>query len=281
MEVDAMRIIDKLERKFGRWAVPHVTLALIVAQVVMYGAATVQGRGNLQGDETMLEQAQLVPARLLAGELWRLVTFLCVPPISHPVFAFFFWYLFYMMGTALENQWGTFRYNVFFLIGYAATVAAAFVTPDQPSSNGFLQGSVFLAFAFLYPDFELFLFFILPVKIKWLALLTWVGYAFVLLMGPMAEKLLVTASVANFLMFFAPEIVRRVRYGRRRMVAQAAQIAAKNEPFHRCVVCGITDHSHPDMDFRYCPKCAGTRGYCTEHIFNHEHVTADRAAASQ
>ncbi len=84
------------------------------------------------------------------------------------MFAFFFWYLFYLMGTALERSWGTFRYNVFLLIGYVDTVGVAFIVPDVPANNAFLQGSVFLAFAYLFPDFVMYIFFILPVKIKWL-----------------------------------------------------------------------------------------------------------------
>ena len=111
----------------------------------------------------------LVPTKVLHGEVWRLVTFLCEPPTNNLVFAFFFWYLFFLMGTALESTWGVFRYNVYLLVGWAATVAVSFIQPEAPASAGFLQGSVFLAFAYLYPNFQLLLFFILPVKVKWLA----------------------------------------------------------------------------------------------------------------
>jgi hypothetical protein len=271
-----MSLLDRLERKLGRFAVPHVTLALIVFQV---GAYIVIQASLRQGQESAAQRLLLIPERVLAGEVWRLVTFLVVPPVTNLIFAFFFWYLFYLMGTALERHWGVFRYNVYLLIGYIATVAVSFLTPDMPSSNGYLQASVFLAFAFLYPDFVLHLFFILPVKIKWLALLTWIGYVLALVFGGWLTRLLVLASVCNFLLFFGRDIVERIQAGRRHMAGQAARFAVR-EPtyFHRCTVCGITDRTHPDMDFRYCSKCEGTYGYCMEHLHNHEHVPmADRA----
>ena len=163
-----MRLLEKLQRRFGRFAVPHVTEGLIACQALTYFFC--------QSEPAFLERIALVPRRVLEGEVWRLFTFVCQPPPMNLVFALFFWYMFYLMGTALENTWGTFRYNVYLLVGWLATVSVSFLQPDAPASIGFLQGSVFLAFAYLYPDFQLLLFFILPVKVKWLALLQWIGY---------------------------------------------------------------------------------------------------------
>ncbi len=270
-----MRLLDRLERKLGRYGVPNVTLAFVVAQVVLYLVTIGPTIGRPDAPPpALLERASLIPAKVLEGEVWRLVTFLAVPPLTHPIFAPFFWYLFWLMGTALERHWGAFRYNLYLLVGYVATVAVSFLIPDAPSSNAFLQGSVFLAFAFLNPDFELSIFFVLPVKIKWLALLTWLGYAWVVLFGDWLSKLLVVASVLNFLLFFGAEIAKRTRYARRRMARQAEGLARRDQAFHRCTVCGITDKTHPDMDFRYCTECKGSRGYCTAHIKDHAHVTA-------
>jgi hypothetical protein len=218
---------------------------------------------------------------VLGGEVWRLATFLCEPPLSNPLFAFFFWYLFYLMGTALENTWGAFRYNVFLLVGWAATAAVAFVQPDAAAHAGFLQGSVFLAFAYLYPDFELLLFFILPVKVKWLALLQWMFYAYTVLSGDWSARLLVLAAVCNFGLFFWHDIFLRIKAGRRRMTQQAQQIHAANTPRHKCVVCGVTNLSDPKMSFRYCSKCSGAPCYCAKHIFAHEHVIETDGSASE
>jgi hypothetical protein len=272
-----MSLLDTLERKLGRFAVPHVTLGLIACQAIVYVANLLLERPNAA--EPFAERFLLIPQKVLAGEVWRLVSFLVVPPFGFILWTLFFWYLFYLMGTALERTWGTFRYNVFLLLGYVATVAVAFIVPDRPASNAFLQGSVFLAFAFLYPDFELYIFFILPVKIKWLALLTWIYYGVIVIFGEPMSKLMVLASVFNFLVFFGKDIVQRVRTGQRRMKVQATRLSAR-EPayYHRCVVCGITDQTNPKMEFRYCSKCAGSQCYCMDHLRAHEHITADSQA---
>ena len=265
MLADMMNLLDKLERKIGRYAPANVTIYLIAGQTLFY---VMFMTGRLDRSVTLLA-ADL----LLQGEWWRLVTFLFDPPLSNPFFAFFAWYLFYLMGSALEEQWGKFRYNIFLLIGCFMTVAVAFLTPASTVSNVFVGGSVFLAFAFLYPDFTLNIFFVLPVRIKWLALITWLGYGYQILFGAWHTRLLVLASICNFLLFFARDILWMVKSGKRRMGWQARQPSRRDDgPFHRCTVCGITDKSNPQMDFRYCPDCAGQHGYCQEHIQNHEHL---------
>lgn len=268
-----MRFLRRLEQTLGRFAVPQVTLALIVVQVLTYAIVFTQAPAK-QGDA--VARLQLIPEQVVHdGEWWRLVTFVAEPPFTNPVFAFFGWYLFYLMGNALEQHWGTFRYNLFLLVGYVATVAAAFLTPQLPASIEFLGGSVFLAFAFLYPDFQLMLFFILPVKIKWLALLTWIGYAFGLIVGDWNSRAMILASICNFLLFFWRDILDRAQTGHRRMRMQTAHYASRaKEPAyrHRCATCGITDKTHPNAEFRYCSKCAGGLAYCAEHLRNHEHV---------
>jgi hypothetical protein len=240
---------------------------VIVGQVLAYGLTF--------ANPALLDAMLLRPDRVLDGEVWRLATFLFLLPKIHPIWAIFAWYLFFLMGTALEQSWGDFRYNVFLLIGWLATVGVSFLTPETAAAAVFLQGSVFLAFAYLFPDFQLLLFFILPIKIKWLALVQWLGYGYVLAVGSPIEQLLVLAAVSNFLLFFGRDILLRMRAGRRKMAAQAERIVSdKKKPFHSCRVCGITDQSHPEMDFRYCTKCTGGCCYCQEHLRNHEHVVA-------
>ena len=137
---------------------------------------------------------------------------------------------------------------------------------------------MFLAFAFLYPDFVLHLFLVLPVKIKWLALLTWIGYLYVLIFHFWAQGLIVAASIANFLVFFGKDIVLRMRSGHRRMVQQADRVKDRGKPRHQCRICGINNITHPKMSFRYCSKCAGSCCYCSEHLRDHEHVVAEQGA---
>jgi hypothetical protein len=201
------------------------------------------------------------------------------------VFMAFGWYLFYLMGTALEHHWGAFRYNVFLGIGWLLTVGAAFLAahfnPFSYGTNIYFLLSVFLAFAYLNPDFVMMIFFILPLKIKWLALLQWLGYGYVLVVGPWSARLAVLAATGNFLLFFADDIVSQIRTGRRRLAFQAKVSASgreERECRHRCRVCGKTDLSDPKLDFRYCSKCAGNQCYCPDHIFTHAHVLVDEEA---
>lgn len=257
-----------LEKRFGRFAIPNLTLILIVGQVMAFVATL--------SDPRMLEKMLLIPDKVLEGEVFRLFTFALMPPGDSPIWAFFFWYLFYLMGTALEAFWGTFRYNAFLLIGYLATVAAAFINMDGAVSNWFLQGTVFLAFAWVNPNFTLHLFFVLPIRIKWLALLTWIGFGLAFIGGTASQRLAIAASVLNFFVFFGREIWYRIRTGQRHMSGQVKRFSEKKpEYFHKCAVCGITDVSHPGTEFRYCSKCSGDLAYCEEHLRNHEHVWKD------
>ncbi len=275
-----MSLLDKIERRFRRFALRHVTIGLILCQVVVYamsqGELLKPGEGGPQR-QTILDRIALVPDKVLQGEVWRLLTFVCEPPVTNLVLALFFWYMFYLMGESLEVNWGPFRYNAYLLIGYLATLAVSFLTPQAPASIGFLQGSVFLAFAALFPDFVIYLFFLLPVKIKWLALLAWIGYFFGLVFGTWTTRLLVLASIGNFLLFFSKDIIFRLQRGWRSMGLQASRIGVKPKAyFHRCTVCGITDRSHPQAEFRYSRQCEGHHGYCMEHLCNHEHIKAEK-----
>jgi hypothetical protein len=269
-----MSLLNRLERALGRFAISDLSLYLILGQVMVLGFALL---GQFDVGRIML-----LPAAVRAGEVWRLVTFLFVPPVTtltmtSAIFLAFGWYLFYLMGSALEQHWGVFRYNAFLLLGWLLTVGAAFFTPVEYGTNGYIAATVFLAFAYLNPDFVMYIFLILPVKIKWLALIQWIGYGYLLLFGSWSTRLMVLASTGNFLLFFARDIIRSARSGKRRMEWQARTFGAENserEPRHRCFTCGKTDVSHPQMDFRYCSKCAGDQCYCSEHLSTHVHVVA-------
>jgi hypothetical protein len=260
-----MDFLNPLERRFGRFALPNLALYLVAGQVLVFTLA-------LFGRPDVLNLIALLPAAVLEGQVWRMVSFLLVPPVDPSrlsmlgaVFLAFGWYMFWMMSSALEGHWGAFRFNAFIFTGWFFTVLVAFIFPMSWATNAFLAGTVFLAFAFLNPDFELVLFFILPVKIKWLALIAWAFYAVTFALGGWPERLAVLASVSNFLLFFGADIVQRIRTGRRRVEhkARAAAVrAADREPRHRCVVCGKTEVTHPNEDFRYADD---DQCYCAEH----------------
>lgn len=267
-----------LERSLRPFAIPNLTLVLIVGQVIAYALGEIQ--------PGLAASLRLEPAALLRGEWWRLVTFLFDPPTRNPLFLLFEWSLLHLMGNALEGHLGTVRYNGFVLTSWAASVAVAlasawFLPEGAFGSNVFLYGSIFLAFAWLYPDFELLLAFILPVKIKWLALLGLFGttVAFSRGLSSFASGgwftcLMILVANLNLLVFFGAEFVGFFRAGNRRMVRQIGAARAARQPRHVCVVCGVTNLSDPDRDFRYCPECAGTPAYCDEHLAGHVHIPA-------
>lgn len=269
-----MSFLDKLERNFGRFSIPGITRFIIVGQVLVWFGLE---RGVLDPGALILQ-----PAAAVHGQWWRLLTFVLMPPLQSLnglrdlIFTIFGWWLFYLLGSGLEAIWGSFRYNLFLLLGFLATVAAGFVFPLDIVPNTFLAGSVFLAFAYLNPDFELAIFLVIPVKIKWLALLAWIYYAVCFVLGPWADRLQVAATVANFVLFFGPDAWQRAHLRTRQMAIRAERAASAppvDAPRHKCRICGKTDRTDPQMDFRYCSKCAGDQCYCSDHIFNHVHVT--------
>jgi len=256
------------DRRWSGLAVPHLAAVLVAGQVLFFLA------GLLSPTGVPIDQMALDPRAVAGGgEYWRLITFLFIPPDAHPIFLVFAWYLFYLMGTALENRWGAIRFNQFILIGWLATAAVSFLPPGWPVTNAYLAGSVFLAFAFLFPDFQILLFFVLPVRIKWLALLAWLHYAWAFLAAPhWTDRFAILAAVANVLLFFGRDIALRLRAADRRLRFQAAAAREARAPVHRCRVCGITDLSHPDTEFRYCTDCKPAQAYCPRHLDDHPHV---------
>ncbi len=268
-----MSLLSRLQPKLGRFAVPNLTVILIVGQLFLYIANEVLPQ---QADTSILERIQFLPAEIFSGEVWRLLTFLFNPPTTNFVFALLFWYLFFVMGTTLEANWGAFRFNAFLLIGYLASVVAAFTIYfttgiNLPATNGFLYGTIFLAFARLHPDYVLYLMFVLPVKIKWLAMMQWILYGFELANGNAMTRGMIVASVANFFIFFGAEIWDNLKNGRRRMKFQTRTMRPNNRLIHKCVICGLTSEASPQAQFRYCSKCDGELCYCPEHLQNHEH----------
>ncbi|PTU33159.1 rhomboid family intramembrane serine protease [Stenotrophobium rhamnosiphilum] len=258
-----MKISKQTERKLERFAIKDLTLYLVGGQ----GLALLLGL-TMPG---FIDYMLLIPQAVMSGQWWRLFSFVLTPPSGTPLFAAFALYLLFFMGRSLENQWGTLRYNLFVLIGYLMTIAVAFLIPYGVASNNYITGSIFLAFAFLFPNFEIMLFFVLPVKIKWLALLTWIFYAFSFFTGDWLTRLLILAAVSNFFVFFGKDIYYNARHGHRKIKNQAREIATRDQPRHVCTVCGITDKTNREMDFRYCTKCDPPVAYCMSHLNTHEH----------
>jgi hypothetical protein len=251
-----MSLLDKLEQRFSHWAIPNLMLGLIIVQLLVYALilAGVLSFGAMP----------LIPSRVLGeGEFWRLITFIVSPPkiaggAMSGLFLAIFWYILWMMSQALEAAWGTFRFNLYLLAGILFTVLCSLVgqiiTPSAPIVifPDFLYLSIFWAFALLHPNMEFYLFFVLPVKVKWLAILTAVITAFTILMsGSTGAALAELGPVLNFILFFRVAMMESLR-AKQRLAAHVKESQARaTEAQHTCALCGATDRSEPEREFRY------------------------------
>ncbi|WP_442484844.1 rhomboid family intramembrane serine protease [Aeoliella sp. SH292] len=275
-----MKFLDRLERTLTPFAIPHLTMLLIAGQVAVYMADVAMGAQD-EGVGTVVERLMLVGPLVWAGEVWRVITFMFIPSSFGPngiLVNIISWLFFYFVGTVMENTWGTFRYNAYIFVGVLATVAAALLWPPYIGTNTYLYATVFLAFARLYPDHIINLFYVLPIKAKWLALMGWLGIA-VALISVKPMRLVILASIANYLLFFWKEHYRDFQQKRRR-AAFEAKTAPHGKPVkmvHICGVCGRSSADEPKTQFRYCSQCDGQKCYCPDHIREHEHVVAEPA----
>lgn len=250
-----MDFLQKFEKKLGWIAIPGLVRAVVVMNGLVYLLAIF--------NPGYIEALTLNPEKLAEGQVWRLVSYLFIPPAAHPIFIIFALWFLWMLGEGLEQAWGSFRLTAFYLLGMLGTTVAAFLT-GEPATNAFLNLSLLFAFATFYPNYTILLFLILPVKIKWVA---WISLlllllAFVVVSWPM--KLAILVSLANYLLFFGPKFALELR--ERRLVAQRrakfeTKRAAGIEPLHTCFGCGTTDLIRPDLDFRV---AADGNDYCTE-----------------
>lgn len=269
-----MKWLDKLERKFGRFAIR----GLMTYIIGFTGFAFIL----IKLDYSYLGKLTLIPSAVLRGEVWRLITYIFIPDTFDILWIIITLYLYYMIGNQLEHEWGSFKFNVYYLVGMLGTTIAVLLTGGSGTAR-YLNLSLFLAFAYLYPNYELLIFFVLPVKVKYLA---WLDFGYialtVLLPGiPLSAKAAALVSIVNYFIFFGRDMLtnsknRRYAYKNKQRYRQQVPKTKNLGYTHKCSVCGLTDRDDPGMDFRYCPECEGRHAYCREHIFDHEHVRTEK-----
>lgn len=288
-----MNWLNKLERKFGRYAIPNLMNYIIV----LYAAGFVL---NMLNPTFYYQYLSLNAEAILHGQIWRVVTFIIEPPSYSLIWILFALSLYYFIGRELEHAWGAFRFNLYFFSGMLFHVAAAILVYlltglSLPLGTTYLNLSLFLVFAALYPDVQFMLYFIIPVKAKWLALLDGIFFLYAVVQaflpayggGPYgiiykANALAAVVSILNFLIFFlssryakpyAPNQLKRKREFRKnvRQASRPVQMYG-NGAKHRCAVCGRTELDDEGLEFRYCSKCSGNLEYCQDHLFTHTHV---------
>lgn len=286
-----------LRRKLEKYAIPNLTLYLIICYGIGYLMQYLVPAGY--------QYLMLDPFLVLKGQVWRLVTWILIPPDSSNIFfVLITLYLYYSLGGLLERIWGTYKYNVYLFSGLLFTILGTFVLCGysvlmgaQPTmytglyllNNGsavyfgqfstyYINMSIFLACAASIPDVQVLLMFIFPIKVKWLGIV----YGIILLVnciqGGIATWIVVIFSLLNFLVFFlrskgkmhlsVGQIKRQQEFHQK--MRSAGQ--TKGITRHKCAICGRTELDGDDLEFRFCSKCNGNYEYCQYHLFTHEHV---------
>ena len=261
------RLLARLERTFlGRLAIERLTTFIVGGMAITYVLCQVRPE---------FQERLLLRRELVLTQPWRLVSFLFVPPERSLIWVFLALYFTWLIGTNLEQEWGALKFNLFYFLGAVGTAAAGFIT-GAAQDNLFLNTSLFFAFATLFPDYEIRLFFVLPVKVKWLGMISAALVLFQFVMGGVGEKVAIGAVFANYLLFFGGHILALVR-GRRMMVRQAArraeqrpQATEREEDVRVCAICGAKQVDGADIRVCSCEKCGGVpRQLCLEHARNH------------
>lgn len=287
-----MRWIDKLERKYGRYGIPNLTVLIIVCYVIGYALEMMNSR--------LLSYLCLSPGLIMKGQIWRLVTWIISSPGSSNLLLFFIsiMFFYYPLGNALERTWGSFRYTLYILMGMFFTVLGAFLVyfltggligsglyaiDGRIYTTYYISLSVFLAFAMTYPDMQILLWFVIPIKMRWMAYV----YGAIILYNVISDvrggywfmAIPILASLLNFVVFFfstgkmhrynPKEVHRRAQF---RKAVSEGQARAKSISKHKCAVCGRTEKDDPNLEFRFCSRCNGNYEYCQDHLFTHQHV---------
>ena len=237
---------------------------------------------------------------VLHGQIWRLVTFVFIPLDTSPFFLLLTSYFYYWIGSTLERQWGTAKFTIYYFSGVALTVIGftlSCLLMGNPylsiGSTYYINLAMFFAFAVLYPEARVLLFFFIPVRMKILAIIDACLFAYdifaYIARGNFAGAILPVVALLNFVIFFWPEFLAFLKLENRRS-KQAAhfhntvrtqqrveETQQQSQGFHRrCCVCGRTDASNPELEFRYCSKCAGYHCFCSDHLFSHIHFTDEQ-----
>lgn len=267
-----------------RFGIPNLMLLIVIgnAAVWLFGAMDTSG---------LLERSLMFSAQgVLHGQIWRLVTFVFVPG-SSGLMLLLFLYLYYFIGSSLEREWGSGLFTIYYLMGMLLTVIYGFISyfvsgADIGLTAQYINLSMFFAFATLFPDVQLLLFFIIPIKIKWLGIIDALFFVYRIFaclgagLGMMSFLPLI--AVINYFVFCGDMLLSAAGFtaaGKKKTVSfrrEAKRIMReqKDKPYtYRCAVCGRTDVTNPELEFRYCSRCAGYHCFCEDHINNHVHFT--------
>ncbi len=269
-----MNFLDKMERKYGKYAIknlPAVMVALYAAGYLIYALMP-----------EMMLYLTLNPYQILHGQVWRVISWILVPPSQLDLFTVIMLYFYFSIGRSLEYTWGAFRFNVYIISGILFTVLGAFILYFMGGAGYFstyyINMSILLAFAATYPNAEVMLYFLIPIKMKWMGLVYGFFVALSFFQGGWADRISILMSLLNFFVFFL--LSRNVRrfspkeiHRRNEFKREVKKVTPKGDyTRHKCAVCGRTEKDGENLEFRFCSKCDGNYEYCQDHLFTHQHI---------
>lgn len=299
-----MNFLGKMERKFGRYAIRNLSLILVVIYAAGYSL-------QLLAPGVLYNYLAYDPSAVFShGQVWRLITWVLVPLGRPDLFTFITLFCYYSVGVAMERTWGRFFYNVYVFSSLILTLIGAtviyyiFAASASPlamaermmvtvnCTSGYVATSVMLAFAFTYPDAQFLLWFIIPVKALYIGLLDIVFMLYRFINTDWSERTIMLMGVLNFVIYYVmmkrkkplPRGMAKTRKNYRNTMRSGSSRSAVRKPSakftqidpggarHRCAICGRTELSDPNLEFRFCSKCEGSYEYCSDHLFTHVHV---------
>ena len=280
-----MKRVDLFCYKHPRFGINNLMLYIV------FGTLAVWLLGAM--DRTNLLEGYLAfdAAAVLRGQVWRIVTFVLIPE-SGGIWLLLFLYFYYFIGSTLEREWGSGRFTIYYLMGMLLTVVYGFVTyfvtgRSYLMTANYINLSMFFAFATLFPDNRVLLFYFIPIKIKWLAIVDALYFVYAIFeglgRGQGMMSFLPLVAILNYFLFCGNTLFRSVAPRSReqrqstinfKRAARKINYEQKTRGYTRkCAVCGRTDTDYPDLEFRYCSRCKGVHCFCQDHINNHVHFS--------
>ena len=280
-----MKRVDLFCYKHPRFGINNLMLYIV------FGTLAVWLLGAM--DRTNLLESYLAfdAAAVLHGQVWRIVTFVLIPE-SGGIWLLLFLYFYYFIGSTLEREWGSGRFTIYYLMGMLLTVVYGFVTyfvtgRSYLMTANYINLSMFFAFATLFPDNRVLLFYFIPIKIKWLAIVDALYFVYAIFEGLGRAQgmmsFLPLVAILNYFLFCGDTLFRSVAPRSReqrqstinfKRAARKINYEQKTRGYTRkCAVCGRTDTDYPELEFRYCSRCKGVHCFCQDHINNHVHFT--------
>lgn len=270
--------LNKMERRYGRFAVPNLMTYMIALYALGYLCIVLGGDGYV-----FFRYLSWDVTAILHGQVWRLVTFLLNPP-SYSMFGMVIsCFCYWMIGKNLERFWGTFRFNMYVLTGIIGQIIGGFLAYfvfrlNVNLGTAYLNWSLFLALAMTFPEMQFYLYFLLPVKAKWIAYVDLAFLALEFVMGDWGTRIQIFFALLNCFAYlavmrprksFIPKNIKQMQTFKQTASLQKTRLR------HKCAVCGRTEADGADLEFRYCSKCEGNYEYCQDHLYTHVHIRAD------